>query len=292
MKLFFKKKSRIACSVLALFCLFALALGLSGCVTHNCMRAKHSERYLNGREEGLYPTQSDFPYTKWTCRELDLSFNLYHTFETYFTGNYVVDGKQYNLLGQFSNEYIRFAFYDPEQPRDPKDYYDALTYRNSSTFGTLRVYYEYQKDTGVLLCSEIDYEADDGGTVPETLTFEQTGQIDQSPKTRWVADEIDWYFDSFSDADGYYEGEIVVDGVRFRIWAIEVGNGGLYELDSRKIDDWTDGYSFFPDMFFEFFDDRIVATLAYPVSWRGSNRLWYKYYRDVETVTFRPAPTE
>ena len=145
MKLFFKKKSRIACSVLALFCLFALALGLSGCVTHNCMRAKHSERYLNGREEGLYPTQSDFPYTKWTCRELDLSFNLYNTFETYFTGNYVVDGKQYNLLGQFSNEYIRFAFYDPEQPRDPKDYYDALTYRNSSVFGTLRVYYEYQK---------------------------------------------------------------------------------------------------------------------------------------------------
>ena len=76
----------------------------------------------------------------------------------------------------------------------------------------------------------------DGGlnAFPETLKFKQEGMIAKNPEKKWYNDELDMYIESFSDAENYFRGEIVIDNKRVSLFGYEIGNNDLYVFESEQ----------------------------------------------------------
>ena len=96
-----------------------------------------------------------------------------------------------------------------------------------------------------------------------------------------------------SDIDGFYKGEVSFDGIRVPLIAVKDYETGRYVFDLKVVecDEIRWDRFRFPPMTFETFDDRTVATVK-----GGTDleyyRVWFQYYRDIETITFRPIPIE
>ena len=262
-----KRFLHVAVLLLVLFCLLFTLCGC-GCVLNR--------EYAKGLREGKYPTASDFPDTRWDCRELDLV--LYMIRGTGMFATYTVNGQEYRgrLSRHVASPRLSFDFYSSTE-KTVSEYDPALLYCEPVEAGFIYTFYEYDKETGLIVCKVYNSQSVDGETVPETLTFEKTGTFGETPKTRWVAEEIGLYLDSFSDIDGYFRGEITLGGEKQTVQAVEIGNGHYYKLSTSA------GQQAY--LSFAISEDRIVATRA---DTDGEN----EWDPDVKTITFRPAPVE
>ena len=278
MNSYFVKALRIATAFLVLVC---LSFSFCGCFSY--LKLKIEEK------QGKYPTDNDFPNTRWCCRELDLVLDMIENCGTY--GFYSENGKQYRVYAGFlkgKSHLLDFYLYSSAEVT-ASDYDPSLVHYDQINAGSICTSYYYEKDSGTIVCSVSSCNLADGEMIPETLTFEQTGLIAQTPKTRWVAEGLDLYLDSYSDIEGYYKGEIMLDGEKRVIQAVEVGNDHFFML--------LDERSHLPYMWFEISEDWIVATATDYMryndqAYRMYFRDWYDNYKDVKTITFHPASVE
>lgn len=240
-----------------------------------------------------FPAAYEFPNTEWRCREVDLVLYLVEGCDP--CGTYFVNEKEYRVRALL-NGYVPFTagFYGSSEETVSK-YDPELLHREDMYYATLgEVGYvsagnAYLDDAGLLVFTDVSSRPVDGETIPETLTFEKVGAFAPTPKTRWVAEGLDLYLDSYSDADWYFKGEITLDGEKQTVQAVEIGGDHHYVL-------WVDHC---PLIFlsFDISEDMIVATatddhrstdLNYEVQYRD----WYNNYKDVKTITFHPTPIE
>jgi hypothetical protein len=131
-----------------------------------------------------------------------------------------------------------------------------------------------------------------GQPIPQTLTFEKEKAIAQAPDTRWRCEEVDMYINSFSDAEDYYKGEIVIDGQKYDIRAFEVGNDNYYKItiENGRINNLKTGTtSPFVDMVFQYDGERIIAQITDDhINWMYDE---YKYLGyEGTTLTFIEEP--
>ena len=258
----------------ALLVLLFLAFSFCGCA----WRSRNSKYLLNRR----------FPNTIWTCRELDLVIYMIEGCD--MCGTYTVNGNEYRVKAVFSkSEPAFFADFYSSTEETVSNYDSALVHCSQEIAGCVKSYVAYQENNGLLVCTDVSAQSVDGETIPDTLTFEQVGTFAPTPKTRWVAEGLDLYLDSYSDAEWFFKGEITLDGEKQTVQAIEIGNDHYYQL-------WEEG-DVLIYLSFDISEDRIVATatdsqrrddyqymLHYPD--------WYDNYKDVKTITFYPTPIE
>lgn len=261
----------------------ALLLCISFVSLSSCI---FSPGYVINQAAGLYPETEDFPYTKWTCREIDLSINMFGYAERTMTGTYRVDGTPYDVIANFSFGAMEFWFYP--SGNDSADSGFSRTEENCC--GSINTTYQYNKKEGTIVCSRFGGSPVKDETIPETLTFENVGTFAQTPATRWIAEGVDgleMYLDSFDDINGYFRGKMVIDGKKNFIQAINVGDND-YELfvENGKINNSREGTtSPLINMTFEIGEDRILAKVYRP---SDSDLTKYEYwtYGDI-TVTFK-----
>lgn len=232
----------------------------------------------------------DFPDSKWVCRELDLVIYMIEGCD--MCGTYSVNGNEYRAVAEFRQirhkRVISIRFYASAE-ETVSEYDPELIYRSHEEAGYISAHVDYQEDAGLLVCTGVSYTPVDSETIPETLTFEQTGTFAPTPKTRWVAEGLDLYLDSYSDAEWYFKGETTLDGEKRTVQAVEIGNDHYYALHYT-----TDGVLY---LSFDISEDRIVATASdyrrhddddYSIEYSA----WYRNYKDVKTITFHPTPIE
>ena len=198
----------------AMLLLFIIAL-LCGCVATPGVRR---------RTKKINP--SNFPNTVWTCKEIDMVLYMIEGSMKDVVGTYTVNGKEYYLDALYG-PYTSVGFYlysyadGAVSERDP-----ALLHYQATYVGFIGAKLKYQDETGDLIAEVENYKPFDESfpkTIPEELTFEQTGTFGETPETRWVAEELDLYLDSFSDTDKYYSGEMKIDGEPYRVYARDDG---------------------------------------------------------------------
>lgn len=271
MNSYFVKAMRVATAFLVLF---SLVLSLCACFRSLRIRKKQEERPLN-----------KFPDTTWVCRELDLKVDMIADCGIY--GTYTTNEKEYRVLLDFwgPSEMV-FNFYLSTE-NSVSEYDPSLVHCSRVKAGKIDTDYFYDKDSGLIVCSVRSHTLGNE-PIPETLTFEQVGPFSPSPSIRWVAEELDLYLDSFSDAKGYFKGEIAIDGKRRKVQAIEIGNDKYYKLWIGRV---------LAYLMFEISEDQIIATVTdeyryddYEFSIQFPD--WYDNYKDVKTITFRPTPIE
>ncbi|MBR4336318.1 MAG: hypothetical protein IKP74_07685 [Clostridia bacterium] len=243
-------------------------------------------------KQGKYPKTSDFPNTRWAFRELDLKVDMIEHVDTMY-GTYSVNGKEYRAEGFFYNHgtggQLDFVFYESTE-KTVSEHDADLVHCERIRAGYLDLYYSYDKETNLINCTLQRSQPVDGETIPEKLTLEQTGTFSPTPDTRWFAEELDLYLDSYSDVQGYFCGEMSIDGKKYVVHAIETGNGDYYVL-------YRNG-SYMVNLIFKKTDDRIVATVTDDrmdeiESYKPSRPIWYDYWNDeLKTVTFHPTYIE
>ena len=266
-------------AVIVLLVLFCLLSTFCGCP------------FSTGRHRGKeLPT---FPDSKWICRELDLVIYMIEGCNMW--GTYSVNGNEYRVEAESFKDQpdrIHFDFYSSTE-ETVSEYDPVLVHRgHRTTVGWIHTDVEYQEDTGLLVCTDLISQSVDGETIPDTLTFEQEGPFTPTPKTRWVAEGLDLYLDSYSDAEWYFKGEITLDGEKRTVQAVEIGNDHYYKLccPIKGPDDLL-------YLSFDISEDRIVATATDYLRYDDDNYrihypVWYRNYKDVKTITFHPAPIE
>ncbi len=268
MKSFFTKTKRTVAAGLVLLC---FALAFFGCI------------HFHSDSKEYDPFPGEFEETKLICRELDMTFYVFNY--NYVNATYTLDGTTYYGNVSFYNRSLFFAlsFYASDS--------------ESSRLGTMHAAYHYDEKTDTVVLSHVRFREKgsetDSETFPENLTLERAGSIAQTPTARLSAEEIEMTLDSFSDIDGFYKGEVSFDGIRVPLIAVKDYETGRYvfHLEVVECDEIRWDRFRFPPMTFETFDGRIVATVK-----GGTDleyyRVWFQYYRDIETITFRPVPIE
>ena len=269
-------KKVIIC-VLLLFCF----VFTTGCVPNTV--------FLDQREQGVYPTTADFPNTKWICRELDMVLNVFELTE-YMVGTYKVNSESYRAVVTFEFDQITINFYSST---------NVLKSGNSNSMvrcepilcGYIYGTYFFDKETETIVCSISNSMSVNAETIPQELTFEKVGAIQLEQEYRWHAQKLDMYLDSFLGVDGYYSGEIILEGDTLYINALEVGNNNYYVLsiENDKLNNLKLGTtSPLIYMYFEIENDKITAMVcdrylseieAFP----------YWPYSDT-IITFTPSP--
>ena len=285
MKPLIRRRIPIVKAAFLVLCIFCLLFSLLGCFSAPSSYWKRpSKRYREGVKQGLYPTEKEFPNTEWACRDLDLVIDLFENNKT-ITGTYSINGKSYRAVGYFDREYLMLDFFlKTETTVSEKD--PLLVTCNRICSGRLTAYYCYSKDTGTITCTEIQLlKSVDMEEFPESLTFEQAGAIAQTTERRWVADELDFYLDSFSDITGFFRGEIVIDGKKRFIQAYEIGNGHYFEL---FVED--DDYGHLIDLSFEMENNQIIATIVDEHKLLYNN--WCNRFQDLKKITLKPVSVE
>lgn len=223
--------------------------------------------YLQKKEQGLYPDTSNFPNTKWECREIDMFFCILDYEEPYIIGEYTVNDICYRVVGSIEFGRLDFDIYSSTQVSLSKYSLD-----NSGEFfvhcervPSGHIYTSYLYENGTILCSLINYQSAEGENIPSTLTFDQTALIAQDADARWYAEELDMYIESFRDVDGYYKGEIGIDGKKLFIHAFEIGNSNyfMFTIENGTINNLRAGTtSSLIYMYFEKNDNKIVAKIT------------------------------
>ena len=210
---------------------------------------------------GYYPDTKDFPDTKWVCKELDMWFYMFADGEQWMTGAYTSeDGEVHPFRAEFAYHHVQtdLVFYFESFEADTNIF-------SSSDDSPPMIYgeYIYKDDSITFRIFESDAPFWEYGG--KKLTFEMVGSIAQTPEARWRCQELDLYIDSFSDAEWYYKGEMLLN-------VLDKGQM-ISEYQTRPIrvisvpDDApcycfrADGYGDLILMYFEVQEDRIIATI-------------------------------
>ena len=262
------------------FLLCASMLLLCSCV--------HSQKFLHDKEQGKYPTAANFPNTKWICNEIDLWFYMFDYDESYMIGEYTVNDKTYRAVGTFEFKELDFDIYSDTKITESKldeSVADKSVSCERVDAGFIYTNYLYENDK--ITCSVRNCGSVDGETIPEVLTFENVGTIAESVANRWYSEELDMSLESFNDAEGYLRGEIMIDGNKCFVHALEIGNNNYFTLsiENGTINNLkSNTVSPFCRMYFEYTDNGIVAKVSEEVLSNAESFVYWEY--DVRTVTF------
>lgn len=188
-----------------------------------------SQEYWSEKENGHYPQTADFPYSKWSCQELNISINMLGNGERTMIGEYTIADTTYRVVAMFGIAKLDFIFYSQTEVSE-SIYVDqnGCSYIACEQEKAGFLYTEYFYENETLNCTIVNADLPAENVVPKKLTFKKEGQIAQMADSRWRCEEIDMYIESFCDIDGYYKGEIVLEGKICPVQAFEVGNGNLF----------------------------------------------------------------
>ena len=198
-----------------------------------------SRKYLKMKEQGLLPTNEDFPNSRWDCQELDMSFCMLEYGSYNFMGTYKINDTTYPLWGlfhQYGCDSMSFRAYTEQNALTLPD--GLLNFQEETLFGFIG---DYRYRDGKITLSNISYHEDIKLTpdFPETLTFVQNGNIAQQQYERWYAKEIDLYMDSFTDVENVYKGVLTMNGKPYKFDAFAYTMDGTYYFsfsDSIRLD--------------------------------------------------------
>ena len=165
-----------------------------------------SRRDLSLKDAGLLPTEEDFPNTRWVCQEIDLYLHIMECGE--IAGECRFGDKTFPVLGGFKFGSMSFSAYSYEKATLTEEGF--LDWHSEEYIGGARGFYIF--DDGMFQLTEVEHDFGDGIVIPTALTFVPDGKIAQTPDTRWYAQEIDLYMDSFSDTENYFKGVLTDAG--------------------------------------------------------------------------------
>lgn len=244
------EKKVIICFLL----LFCLVLATS-CVPN--------ANFLSQQEQGMYPTTADFPNTKWMCRELDMVLNVFELTE-YMVGTYKVNSESYRAVVSFEFDQIQIDFYSSTEVSKLENS-NSMVHCKPILCGHIYGTYFFDKETKTIVCSISNSMSVNSETIPQELTFEKVGVIQLEQEYRWHAQELDMYLDSFHGVDGYYSGEIMLEGEKIYINALEIGNDNYYSLSMEngalnKLNPGTTSPLIY--MYFQIENDKITAIVC------------------------------
>lgn len=207
--------------------------------------------------------------------------------EDYMVGEYTVNDVNYRIVGIFEFAELNFNMYSTTHISDStytsENSEARLVHCEKVEVGFIYTDYLYENET--INCTIRNSKSVDGETIPNKLTFEKVGTISFGEKTRWYSESMDMYLDSFSGIDGYLSGEIIIDGKKCHIHALEVGNNNcfLLTIENGILDNLIPKtMSSFICMYFELTENEIIAKVnddivsqpeAYPYWEKGTNRI-------------------
>jgi len=217
-------------------------------------------------KRGFYPTAKDFPNTKWVCREMDMSIYMFDYDESYMIGTCKIEDVSYRVVAWFFYGSWTFELFSSTEIL-VSEHSTSMVNCNRLSFGHIYTDYRFDKGTNTIVCSNVNYDIINikEETIPQSLTFDKIGLIAQETNMRWYANEIDMYLDSFNDIDCFFRGEIVIDGKKCYIHALEVGNGAYFMLsiENGKVNNLLSGTtSELIYMSFEIKEDQIIAKVS------------------------------
>ena len=219
--------------------------------------------FLDQREQGVYLTTTDFPNTKWICRELDIVLNMFE-YSEYMVGVYEVNDVSYRAVATFEFDQITINCYSSTDV-SKSEFSNFMVRCEPILCGYIYATYFFDKKTETIVCSVRNSMPVNAETIPQKLTFEKVGVIPQDQGLRWYAQELDMYLDSFPTVDGYYRGEIILEGKKQYVNALEVGNNNYYMLsiENGKLNNLKLGTtSPLIYMYFEMENDKITAMVS------------------------------
>ena len=274
-------------------CLRIIALLLLFC-THILNSCGPSLEFQRKKAQGFYPDASDFPDTKWVCREIDMYFYMLDYEGSTMVGEYTYNGNSYRVMAGFEFSALDFNLISSTKVSESEykvgDSQTPLISCESDFCGNINTEYIYEN--GTIICSVRNYRTVDGESIPSTLTFDKVGTIAQQPKTRWYCEEIDMYIDSFYDAESYYRGEITITGKQLFLHAYEIGNSSYFEfmIENGVLDNFREGTTTcLVYMYLEVSEDRIVAKISDEYITNPVAFPYWKYNNAV--ITFKPFAT-
>ena len=155
---------------------------------------------------------------------------------------------------------------------------------------TVNTLYNYEDDR--ILCTVKNSEMEAFGE-GDTLTFDPAGRIAQTPEARWRCEETNMYLDSFSDADGYFSGEIVLAEKRHSVQAYRRRGDNYYRL-SLNVNGVTaiaDAYPYaLVNGYFIMEEDKIVCRLSEEHLLSPKNYPYWVYPGATLTFVREPLP--
>lgn len=218
-----QSKSKVRYIIMLLVAVFAV-IQLSACRVSNA--------FLRGKEAGLYPDTSDFPNTKWSCKESEISLWILDGGETTVIGTYVENQKSYRLIATFSfyEPALDFTVYSSTS-EEKSQYQDSAgifyTHCERQVLGTVSTDYIYRD--GELICT---VRGSDLEQFPENrqLTFQQDSDYRLTVRNHYACAELKMEMDSFAEIDGYYKGTADIDGKVCMVQFFEIGNKNYYAV--------------------------------------------------------------
>ena len=229
--------------------------------------------------QGLYPDASDFPDTKWVCREVDMYFYMFDHGDSTMAGVYTVDGKEYRVTIGILYADMSFEFYSHTDVSESLHKGGYVTCeRNAVDFLAT----EYIYENGIITCKIRSSGQNIWNYKGDTITFEKVGSIAEESGSTYYCEDLNMSLTKI--VDGYYKGEIVIDNISNYVHAIEVGNSGYYRLsiENGEINNLKKHTVYpFVNMVFEQAENKIIATVSdeclYPIE--------YPYWKN-DKVTF------
>ena len=250
----------------------------------SCAKICKTNKYFKLKEAGYYPDTSDFPDTKWVCREVDMYFYMFDYGESTIIGEYTVGDKNYRVDIEIHNADMFFGFYsrtNVSMSSSKNESFSEPVICEREEAGFLATEYIYEND--IITCKIRNTDQSIWNYKGDTITFEKAGAISINPISKWYCEALDMYLIKYDDV--YYKGEIVVDNIINYVHAIEIGNSKYYQLsiENGKINNLKEKtVSPFVNMFFEQGENKIIATVTEECT---NNRLTYEYWKTDE-ITF------
>ncbi len=239
----------------------SLILNLFSCVS---VSWKYRRQYEKMKEQGYYPDATDFPDTKWVCRELDMYFYMFDYSPWEMIGEYTVNGTKYRVTMSIFYSYMYFDFYSgTKSSKSTLDIPRASEYVNCEReeAGFLTTEYIYEDD--IIKCNIENSGGNIWNHSGDIITFEKVGEITKSESFGWYCEELDMYIEKYGDF--YYRGEIIIDNTACFVHGYEKGNSEYYQfnIENGKINNLKEHTDYlFIKFNFEHQENCITATVT------------------------------
>jgi len=244
---------RLISALLLLSCVIVMFSSLIGCGPN--------AGYLQSEKEGKFPTSDEFPLTKWVCREKNLYFCMLDGREGEMTGAYSDGETTYTVTASVLYGSLVFAV-SPREKADASPSDDTFRQAPQDVAKTVSTLYRYENDQIICTVRNSEMTVFSEG---DTLTFVAAGRIAQMPEARWRCEETDMYLDSFTDADGYFRGEIVLGEKRHSVQAYRRHGDHYYRLslNVNGVTATADAYPYaLVNGYFSMEENKIVCHLS------------------------------
>ncbi len=189
-----------------------------------------------------------------------MDFYMFNYGDSTIAGIYTVDGKEYRVTISFFYSEMLFAFYSHTDVSESM-YESGYLHFERKKVDFLSTEYIYEN--GIITCKIYDSDQNIWNYEGDTITFEKAGSIIEEANSGYYCEELDMYIAKV--IDGYYKGEIIIDGTAHYVHAIEIGNSEYYTLsieDSRTTNQNDKIIHPFIDMLFEHSENKIIATVS------------------------------